>query len=273
MIKEIIISPKVNSWPNWRELWQFRELLSALVKRDLKIRYRETVLGVFWVILQPTLVTTIFSVIFGKIAKLPTDGLPYPVFSYMGIIVWNFFSSGVLTVSNCLLSASGMVQRVNFSHLILPFSAISPILVDFFVSLLPLTVLLLYFGIAPQILFFSFLPILLILLVGITLGAGMILAPISIRFRDMRFLLNFLMQIGLFVTPVIYPLSAVTDYRRTILALNPLAGIIENFRSLLGQSAQVNGELLLTSVIMGFVLFVFGAMYFVKNEKAVIELM
>lgn len=273
MPKETTISIKASAWPDWQELWHYRELVIALAKRDLKIRYRETVLGIIWVILQPAIVTTIFSVIFGKIAKLPTNGLPYPVFSYLGIITWNFFSSGVLAVSNSLWSAAGMVQKVRFPHLVLPVVAVATVTVDFFVSLIPLALLLFYFGIVPSLTFFLFLPVLVILVEAAAMGLGMFLAPVNVRFRDVRFLLTFVMQIGLFVTPVIYPLSAVSGYQQVVLALNPLAGIIETLRVLLLPAGQINTPLFLTSALVSLTLFIFGVIYFGKNEKQVIELM
>lgn len=264
---EIVIRPKYRWWEiDWLEMWRYRELFWVFAWRDLKVRYKQTVLGIAWVLFQPVVITTIFSVLFGKIAKIPSDGLPYPLFIYIGLVFWTLFANTVSIVCGSIVSMNGIMQKVYFPRIIIPVSSIVAPLVDFLVSLIPLVVMLIYFRIVPSI---SILPLFFVLtaieLVFIC-GAGMILATLQVRYRDVRYLLSFFMQIGLFITPVIYPLSVVYDYRRWILAINPLSGIIENFRILTSGRTELDVPLLLISTGVSLIIFTIAIIYFQKNQ-------
>jgi lipopolysaccharide transport system permease protein len=267
MKREIIIKPEGSIFKiNFRELWQYRELFYIFSWRDIKLRYKQTVLGVVWVVFQPLVTTGIFSLFFGKIAKIPSDGLPYPLFVLTGLIIWNFFSNGLTNASNSLVANQSMLQKVYFPRIIIPISSIITAGFDFLISLVVLALACIYFGVFPSLTIIFMLPLLLLILFIATVGLGMLAASMNVKYRDIRYALPFFIQISLFLSPVIYPLSAIYDYRKYLIALNPLSGIIVNFRQLFIPGASIDFLLLGVSAAVSVAIFVIGLAYFRKTE-------
>lgn len=267
MKREIIIKPEGSIFKiNFRELWQYRELFYIFSWRDIKLRYKQTVLGVVWVVFQPLVTTGIFSLFFGKIAKIPSDGLPYPLFVLTGLIIWNFFSNGLTNASNSLVANQSMLQKVYFPRIIIPISSIITAGFDFLISLVVLALACIYFGAFPSLTIIFMLPLLLLILFIATVGLGMLAASMNVKYRDIRYALPFFIQISLFLSPVIYPLSAIYDYRKYLIALNPLSGIIVNFRQLFIPGASIDFLLFGVSAAVSVAIFVIGLAYFRKTE-------
>lgn len=265
---EIIIRPNQNiRLLNFGELWRYRELFYIFSWRDIKIRYKQTFLGIFWVLFQPIVTTGIFSIFFGKIAKIPSDNIPYPLFAFTGLTIFNFFSAALTSSSQSLISNEGIIKKVYFPRLIIPLSAIVTASVDFAITMIVLVLAVFYYGYRPswQILFFS--PLLLLMLLMTITGLGLFASSLNVKYRDIRYIIPFFIQIGLFITPVIYPLSVIYDYRKLFLAINPLSGIIETFRVLMVGSTKFDVNLIVVSFIVSMVIFIFGLVYFNKTES------
>ncbi len=262
-----VIRPKRSPWDiNLHDLWRSRELLFVFVWRDIKVRYRQTFLGIAWVLFQPVVTTAVFSIFFGKLAKIPSGDLPYPLFSFSSLILWNFFSGGLTLASNSVVLMGPVIKKIYFPRLFIPLSAVLTSVVDFFVSLIPLILMFIYYRIIPSPLLILFLPLLLFMLSLNTLGLGLFLATLNVRYRDIRFLVPFFVQIGIFVTPVIYPLSIIYDYRKWFLIANPLTGIFETFRTLVAGSNNIDFGLVLISLLITLIVFTFGLFYFSRSE-------
>ncbi len=273
MQTETVIRPNKNTFSiNFRELWQYRELFFIFVWRDIKIRYKQTVVGVGWVLFQPLVTTGIFSVFFGKLAKIPSDGLPYPLFVLIGLTFWNFFSNGVLRASDSMIGNEGIIKKVYFPRLIIPFASILTVGVDFTLTLAITIIACLIYGYIPNLNLLLITPIILFILLLTTSGIGLLSAALNISFRDVRHILPFFVQIGLFITPVIYPLAAVFDYRRLLLTLNPLTSVIEPFRIVLSGS-PIPWGLMLTGVIISAFIFVFGLFFFNRSESYLADIL
>lgn len=272
MAKTIVIKAQSTWWHiNLHELWEYRELLYILIWRDLKVRYKQTLLGILWVLIQPLVTTGIFSIFFGTIAKIPTNGLPYPIFIFAGLCIWNFFTSGVSAASNSVVSNQGLIQKIYFPRLIVVGSSIATVGVDFFVTLILLFVALFTFGYYPGFPGLLFLPVIFLILFLFISGCGMLAAALSIRFRDVRFLLPFALQLGLYISPIIYPLSVVTGYKKTLLMLNPMTGIIEAFRAII-QTKPVDTPLLALSFVLTLLIFTLGLWFFRNAETYFVDL-
>lgn len=250
---------------NWREIWDYRELLFVFVWRDLKVRYRQTLLGVFWVVFQPLATTGVFSIFFGKIARLPSDGLPYPLFVLIGLAFWNFFANGVTYASNSLINNQNLIKKIYFPRAILPLSSVLISFLDFFIILIVLVIAVIFYGFIPSPLTLGILPLLILITVLAMAGIGMVVAAVNIRYRDMRFVLTFLLQLGLFASPVIFPVSAVYDYRRFLLSLNPLTAVIETARGLI-RNVPPDYGLLFLGLVIALIVFVSGYIYFKNTE-------
>lgn len=217
-----------------RELWNYRELLYFLTWRDIKVRYKQTVLGAGWAILQPVLTMLIFTAIFGRFAGIPSDNIPYPIFVYAALLPWTFFSNAVTNSGNSLVGSANLITKVYFPRMIIPGAAVLAGLVDFLIASVVLAVLMVYYRVVPgwQIVLF---PVLIVLAALLALGVGMIMSAMNVKYRDVRYALPFLVQIWMFATPILYPLSLIKRWQ-WVLWLNPLTGIIEGFRSsLLGR--------------------------------------
>lgn len=219
------------------EVWRFRDLLSALAMRDLRLRYKQTILGATWVVLQPLMAAGIFTLVFGVVAKLPSEGLPYFVFSYAGLLGWNLFSATLTRVSGCLLGNSHLISKVYFPRLILPFSTLPGVLIDFAVAAVLMAVLMAVYGIAPTWATLL-LPVWLAMLAAIAVGAGLVATSLAVSYRDVGYILPVLTQVLLYASPIAYALSAVPERVRIWYTINPLTGALEGLRwSLLGTAA------------------------------------
>ena len=252
---------------NLPELWQFRDLLTTLAQRDVKLRYRQTSLGVLWVILQPLLAAGIFSFVFGKVAKLPApDGIPYLVFSYAGLLAWNAFSSTLTKTSSCLLQNANLVSKVYFPRLALPLSTVFSTLIDFGVAFVVMIVLMLVNHIAPT-LGILLLPIWLLLIVLLALGVGLYASALMVSYRDIQYVLPVVTQFLLYASPVAYAASLVPSKYRLIFEINPLTGLLEAFRwSLLGVGHFPLAAVAYSAIIT-VVVFVAGAFSFKAMER------
>ncbi|MDE1941266.1 MAG: ABC transporter permease, partial [Patescibacteria group bacterium] len=244
----------------------YRELLYFFTWRDLKVRYKQTFIGAAWAIFQPFVTMVVFSVFFGGLAKIPSDGVPYPIFVYTGLLFWQFFSAALSSTSNSLVGNQALITKVYFPRLILPVSSVITQLVDFAIAALILLGLMFYYGFMPSLLGIAIVPLLLIITFMASVGGGLFLAAINVKYRDVRYALPFFVQILLFVTPVIYPASIAGKYSK-LLAINPMTGVIQNARAALLGTAPVNWLLLGISAIGCFVLLIVGIYVFKKVER------
>lgn len=257
---------KTFSLNDFRELWNYRELLYFFTWRDLKVRYKQTFIGAAWAILQPFITMVVFTVFFGTLAHLPSDGVPYPIFVYVGLLFWQFFSSALSETSGVLISNQSIITKVYFPRLILPLSSVITKLVDFAIASVILIGMMAYYGYMPHISGFLLIPILLIVTFMAAVGGGLCLASINVKYRDVRYALPFFIQILLFITPVIYPASIAGQYSK-ILALNPMTGVIQAARAALLGTTPINWALLGISSIACLILLLIGVVYFKKVER------
>jgi lipopolysaccharide transport system permease protein len=248
-----------------RALWEYRELVYFLVWRDVKVRYKQTVLGAAWAILQPFLTMLIFSVFFGRLAKIPSDGIPYPIFAFAALVPWTLFAHGLNQASNSLVSGANLIKKVYFPRLVMPTSAVLSGLVDFALSLVVLLGMMAFYGIAPSWRALAILP-LIGLAVLTSLGAALWLAALNVEYRDVRYVVPFLTQVWLFATPIAYPSSLLPEGWRMLYAINPMVGVVEGFRWALLGAGTAPGPLILVSVLVALALLVSGAFYFRRME-------
>jgi len=254
-------------WPRLNELWEYRELLYFLIWRDIKVRYRQTVLGGLWAILQPLITMVIFSLVFGRLAQIPSDGLPYPIFSYSALVPWTFFANALTQASNSLVLSANMVKKIYFPRLTLPMATVLAGVVDFALALAVLLVLMLIYGFTPTI-NALWLPLFALLALVTSLGVSAWLSAMNVQFRDVRYAVPFLTQVWLFVTPIAYPSSVLSEPWRTLYGINPMAGVVEGFRwALLGTNTPP-GPMTLVSAGVALALLVSGVLYFRRMEKS-----
>jgi lipopolysaccharide transport system permease protein len=246
-------------------LWAYRELLYFLVWRDLKVRYKQTALGASWAIIQPVVTMIVFSVFFGRLAGMPSDGVPYPLFAFAALVPWTFFAQGVSHAANSLVGSQNLLKKVYFPRLVIPISAVLSGVVDFLLAFLVLFALMGGFGTWPTLRVLWTVPLLGLALVTAT-GVGVWLSARNVRYRDVRYAVPFLIQVWLFATPIAYPSSLVPEGWRTLYALNPMVGVTEGFRWALLGSAVAPGPLVLVSAAVAGVILVFGALYFRRME-------
>ncbi len=264
---ETVIRPKkVLTLKDFQEVWRYRELLYFFTWRDLKVRYKQTSIGALWAIFQPFITMVVFSVFFGKLINVPSDGVPYPIFVYVGLLFWQFFSGALSDTSNVLISNQSIITKVYFPRLILPLSSVTTKFVDFAIAAVILAGMMIYYGYVPGISSIAIVPLLLIITFMAAVGGGLFLAAINVKYRDVRFVLPFFIQTLLFVTPVIYPASIAGKYS-WLLALNPMMGVIQTARASLLGTAPVNWELVSISFAACLVLLVIGTVYFKKVER------
>lgn len=264
---EIVIRPKNKlSWRDLKEIWQYRELLYFFTWRDIKVRYKQTVLGILWALFQPFMTMIVFSIFFGFFGKIPSDGIPYPIFVYVGLLLWQFFSSSLSGASNSLAGNVGIASKVYFPRLILPISSALINFVDFVIASTILVGIMIYYQYVPHWSGFLILPLLLLLSFVIAVGGGLILSSWNVKYRDIRYLLPFFMQMLLFITPVIYPPSIAGKYS-WVLGLNPMTGVMRAARdSILGTGA-VQWWPLVYSAVAGVILIILGILSFKKTER------
>jgi len=254
------------AWPKLRELWEYRELLFFFVWRDIKVRYRQTVMGAMWAIIQPIFTMVIFSLFFGRLAKVPSDGLPYPVFSYAALVPWTFFATALTQASNSLVLSANMVKKIYFPRLSLPIATVLAGVIDFVLAFTVLLVMMLFYGLVPTI-NVLWLPIFLLLALITSLGVGLWLSAMNVQFRDVHYTIPFLTQAWLFVTPIAYPSSLLPEPWRTLYGLNPMAGVVEGFRWALLGTDTAPGSMTLVSAVVALALFISGAFYFRRMEQ------
>jgi lipopolysaccharide transport system permease protein len=228
-----VIEPS-KSWVslNLRDLWTYRELLYLLTWRDVKVRYKQTLLGAAWAIIQPLFTMLIFTLFFGKLAGIQSGNVPYPIFAYAALLPWTFFSNAVTNSSNSLIGSSNLITKIYFPRMMIPGAAVAAGLIDFAIAFLILIGLMVYYGVAVSIQILM-LPVLVLLTTLLAVGVGMWMSALNVKYRDIRYALPFVIQLWMFVSPVIYPLSLVPEKWRWVLMLNPLTGVIEGFRSAL----------------------------------------
>jgi len=214
---------------NLRDLWSYRELLYFLIWRDVKVRYKQTLLGAAWAIIQPLFAMLIFSLFFGRLAGVPSDGIPYPLFAYAGLLPWMFFSNAVTSSGNSLITNSNLITKVYFPRIIIPAAAVLAGLVDFGIAFVILAFLMVYYGVTVGV-GMLMLPVLVLMTTLLALGVGMWMSALNVKYRDIRHALPFLIQLWMFATPIVYPSSLIPSKWRWALAINPLAGIIEGYR-------------------------------------------
>ena len=251
---------------NLRDVWEYRELLYFLVWRDIKVRYKQTALGAAWAILQPVMTMVVFSVFFGRLAKMPSDGIPYPVFAYAALLPWQLFAYALSESGNSLISNQGLITKVYFPRLVIPIAAVLAGLVDFGISFVVLLGLMLYYGITPTAAILL-LPLFIVFALATALAIGLWLSALNVKYRDVRYTIPFLTQFWMFATPVAYPSSLVPERWRALLGLNPMAGVVEGFRWALLGKANAPGPLLIVSVVAVIVMLVGGLFYFRKTES------
>jgi lipopolysaccharide transport system permease protein len=248
------------------ELWKYRELLFFFTWRDLKVRYKQTAVGAGWAIFQPFVTMVVFSIFFGGLAKIPSDGVPYPIFVYVGLIFWQFFSSALSDTSNTLIANQAIITKVYFPRLILPIASVMTKVVDFMIASVILVGLMFYYKYIPDLTGILIMPILLVITFMTAVGGGLLLAAINVKYRDVRYALPFLIQILLFLTPVIYPASIAGQYSK-LLALNPMMGVIQNARAAMLGTTPINWVLIEISIASSFVLLFIGIYVFKKVER------
>jgi len=249
-----------------KDLWDYRELLYFLVWRDIKVRYKQTALGVLWAIIQPVMTMVVFSIFFGNLAKLSSDGIPYPIFSFAALVPWTLFSNGLAQATNSLVASSNLIKKVYFPRLIIPIATVLAGVIDFLLAFGVLLILMLYYGITPTI-HTLWLPVLLVLTVVVSLAVSLWLSALNVQYRDIKYVIPFLTQIWLFATPIAYSSTLLTEPWRTLYGLNPMVGVVEGFRwALLGTNTQP-GMMALVSAVAAILLLLSGAFYFRRMEK------
>ena len=249
-----------------RELWHYRELLYFLTWRDVKVRYKQTALGAAWAIIQPLFMMIVFSLFFGRLARVPSDGIPYPVFSFCALLPWQLFAHALTESSNSLVGNQNLITKVYFPRLVIPLAAVLGGVIDFLIAFAILLLLMLYYGIVPGWAILT-LPAFLLLAIATALGVGLWLSALNVQYRDVRYTINFLVQFWLFATPVAYPSSLIPEKWRVFYGLNPMAGVVEGFRwALLGKS-EPPGMMLWVSVAVVVLLLLGGLYYFRRMEQ------
>jgi lipopolysaccharide transport system permease protein len=262
-----IVEPRKAFWDlELGSLWEYRELLFFLVWRDIKVKYKQTALGVAWAVLQPILATLVFSIFFGRLARMPSDGIPYPVFVYVAMVPWQYFANALTESSNSLVASQNLIKKVYFPRLVIPLGSVIAGLVDFCFAFIVLIGMMFYYGITPSRTIFLF-PVFLLLAVCTALAIGLWMSALNVQYRDVKYTIPFLTQFWMFATPVVYPASLVPAKWRAWYGLNPMAGVIDGFRyALLGRAAKP-GPMIYVSAAAVAVLLLGGLLYFRKMES------
>ena len=256
------------------EVWKYRELLYFFIWRDIKVRYKQTILGAAWAIIVPFMNMVVFSLFFGKLANIPSDGIPYPLWSFAALVPWQFFTNGISTSSSSLVTSSNMIKKIYFPRLILPITAALSGIVDFVLAFLVLILMIVGYDVF-NVEGFSlnlttnvlWLPLFLLLAIVTAMGVGLWLSAMNVQFRDVRYVVPFLTQLWLFATPITYPSSLIPEPWRVLYGLNPMAGVVEGFRWALLNTDSTPGPILVASVVASIILLISGAYYFRRMEK------
>ncbi len=272
-IHEISISSKSRkfSTSGFRVLWQYKELLYFLVWRDVKVRYKQTVIGVAWAIIQPLLAMIVFTLFFGKLAKMPSDGIPYPIFSYAALVPWVFFANALNQCSESLVRSADIIKKIYFPRLAIPLSSVFSGVIDFSLSLLILFIIMPIFGVVPGI-EILWLPFFILLAIITSFGVGLWLATLNVIFRDVRYAVPFMIQLWLFASPVVYPSSLLPEPWRSIYGINPMSGVVEGFRWALLGTENPPVMMLILSVFVSLALLISGIVFFGRIERKMADI-
>ena len=266
---DLIIEPTRGFQNYWRDLWRYRELFLFLAWRDILVRYKQTVLGVAWAVLRPFLILIVLSVIFGKLAGFPTEGgAPYPVMVLAALLPWQLFANALSESSNSLINNSSMITKIYFPRMIIPSSSVIVSFIDFLISFGLLVCLMLWYGFTPGWKILA-LPFFILLAAMIALGGGLWMSALNVKYRDFRYIIPFVVQFGLYVSPVGFSSSIVPEKWQLLYSLNPMVGVIDGFRwAILGGDVSINPYSFVLSVMIGFLLFWSGLIYFRKSERS-----
>ena len=248
------------------ELWEYRELFYFLVWRDIKVRYKQTVLGASWAIIQPFFTMVVFSLFFGKLAKVPSDGVAYPIFAYSALVPWTLFANGLSQSSQSLVGSANLIKKVYFPRLAVPTACVLAGVVDFALAFGVLLGMMLFYGITPTA-NIVFLPLLVLLALATSLGMGLWLSALNVYYRDVRYVVPFIVQVWMFSTPIAYPSSLLDEPWRTVYAINPMVGVVEGFRWALLNTDTAPGPMILVSSLAAAIVLVSGAYYFRGMER------
>jgi lipopolysaccharide transport system permease protein len=251
---------------NLSELWEYRELFLFLTWREVSVRYKQTVLGVAWAIIQPVMSMVVFTVFFGGLAKMPSDGVPYPIFTFAALVPWMLFSNGLTQSANSLVGNANLIRKVYFPRLVAPVATVLSGLVDFILAFIVLLGMMVYYGLFPTI-NIAWLPVLVLLALITSLGIGLWFSALNVEYRDVRHAVPFLTQLWLFATPIAYPSSLLLEPWRTLYGINPMVGVVEGFRWALLGTDTAGGPMIAVSTVIAVVIFVGGAFYFRRMEK------
>ncbi len=249
-----------------RELWEYRELMYFLTWRDLKVRYKQTFLGVLWAVIQPFFTMVVFSLFFGRLAKMPSDGIPYPIFAFSALVPWTFFTNGLTQASNSLVGSANLITKVYFPRLAIPIASVLVGTVDFVLAFAILLCMMLYYGIIPTV-NIVWLPLFLVLVIFTSLGVSLWLSALNVQFRDVKYVIPFLTQFWLFATPIAYPSSLLHEPWRTLYGLNPMVGVVEGFRWAMLGAKTAPGPMMIVSASVASLVLASGAIYFRRMEK------
>jgi len=251
----------------WRDLWRYRELFFFLAWRDILVRYKQTVIGIVWALARPLLTMIVFTLVFSKLAKLPSEGVPYPILVFAALLPWQFFSSAFSGAGDSLISNAGMISKVYFPRLVVPASAVIVAFVDFLISVAILVGLMIWYGFAPN-LRMLILPLFVLIAFAAAMGAGLWIAALNVKYRDFRIIVPFVVQFGLYISPVGFSSTIVPEQWRLLYSINPMVGVIDGFRwAILGGNTQLYWPGFLLSLALVAVILATGIVYFRKTEK------
>jgi lipopolysaccharide transport system permease protein len=254
-----------------KDLWEYRELLYFLVWRDIKVRYKQTALGATWAIIQPFFTMVVFAIFFGYLAKVPSDGIPYPLFSFAALVPWTFFANGLSQSSNSLVGSGTLITKVYFPRLIIPLASVFSGIIDFLLAFIVLLGMLVYYGLVPTI-NILWLPLFLLLALTTSLGVGLWLSALNVEYRDVRYIVPFITQFWMLATPIGYPSSLLHQPWRTLYGLNPMVGVVEGFRWALLGTKTAPGPIIAVSSAAALIILITGAFYFRRMEKTFADL-
>jgi lipopolysaccharide transport system permease protein len=265
--KELVIEAGKTEGQYWKDIWRYRELFYFLSWRDILVRYKQTVIGIAWSLIRPILTMVVFTIVFGKLAKLPSEGVPYPILVYTALLPWQFFSNSLSESSNSLITNSNLLSKIYFPRLILPTSSVIVGIVDFLISFVILIGLMVWFHFIPQWRILA-LPFFLALALVTSLGFGLWLAALNVKYRDFRYIVPFIVQFGLYISPVGFSSTIVPEKWRLLYSINPMVGVIDGFRwAILGQSIKLYWPGFILSLVLTIVIFLSGLRYFRHTER------
>ena len=264
---DLVVEPGRSEKNYWNDLWRFRELFLFLAWRDILVRYKQTVIGLAWSLIRPFLTMIVFTVIFGRLAKLPSEGVPYPILVYAAMLPWQFFSTSFSEASSSLISNSNMLTKIYFPRLIIPASTVIVNVIDFLISFIILVGLMIWYHFVPALTIF-YLPLFLLLAFFTAMGAGLYVAALNVKYRDFKYIVPFVVQFGMYISPVGFSSNVVPEKWRLLYSLNPMVGVIDGFRwCILGGESQIYLPGLMLSIGLIIFLLIFGIWYFRKMEK------